>query len=90
MASFGRVVVRFVLVVAARNDVDALEPAVEVDVLAAYRAERIGLARRRLAAFGAGPLGAQRRDLVVRAHGCPIFMATAELMAELTASWRAP
>lgn len=82
--SFGRVVVRFVLVVAGRNDVGALEPAVEVDLFAAHRAERVGLTRRRLAASGAGPLGAQRRDFVVRAHDRP------ELMAELTAIWHAP
>ena len=43
-----------VFVVAHGNDVGAGQPAVEVDILAARRAERIGLARRRPAAFGAG------------------------------------
>jgi len=68
-ASLRLVGVRFFLVVASGDDVGALEPAVEVDVLAARRAERIGLACRLLAAFGAGAFRPQRRDLVVQAHG---------------------
>ncbi len=50
------------------DDVGAREPAVEVDILAACRAEGIGFARRWPTAFGAGPLWPQRRDISASVH----------------------
>src|SRR5690606_9284892 len=69
-----RHVVRLVLVVTDRYDVGALEPAVQVDILAALGAEGISLTRRRSPAFGAWPLGPQRHHLrgVVAAHEIPV------------------
>src|SRR6185312_3958854 len=65
-----RVAVRLVLVVAGRDHIGTAQPAVKVDILAARRAERIGVARRGFAAFGARAFGTQRRHrgLVARIH----------------------
>jgi hypothetical protein len=51
-----------VLAVASGNDVGAGQPAAEIDILAARRAEGIGVARRGPAAFRAGAFGPERRD----------------------------
>src|SRR5690606_30345456 len=59
----GRIILGTAFLLRPGQHVGAREPAVQVDILAALGAERIELAARRLAAFGARTSRPQRRDL---------------------------
>src|SRR5690606_36015496 len=63
-AMSARLLVGAVVFFRRRNRIGAGEPAVEVEILAARRAERVVGTARRLAAFRARPARPQRRDVV--------------------------
>src|SRR5690606_16282503 len=80
------------LIVASRNDIGTLQPAIQIDGFASSRAERIGITRRWPAALGAGPRGPKRRHgrFSTRGHPAQLTLALPRASAHARRNPRQP